>query len=72
MRFGLVKICLKLKRIFKSNIGILVNFGNKIEAKYKENGEIIVGNLLRSKVAWFAEVNEENYPALQNQEDDAT
>ena len=47
----LVKICLELKRIFGSNIGILVNFGEKIDEKVEKNGEIFWGSLLDSNIA---------------------
>ena len=36
----MVEICLKLKRIFRNSLGILVNFGTKIQRKIEGKCEI--------------------------------
>ena len=44
MKFRVVENYLESKRMFGSNIRILVNFGMKIKGKLKNKSEIIQGN----------------------------
>ena len=48
----MVETCLELKRIFGNNLGILVNFGAKIQRKIEENCRINFGE--NSKVYMVA------------------
>ena len=62
----LVKICLELKRIFGSNIGILVNFGVKIDEKIEnKNGEIFWRSLLDNNMVAKRVKNEVKIQLLQ-------